>query len=152
MPEPVTPTTRIAVDPDGLPVALVDLVGDQIDGTLWGAVRAGGCFALVVTEYDHFTRAPGGPPTRDNLLALADALTDDPNDPHLIPNTRAWWREEAARLRGVAEHAELARAEAVDIAQGLRDALDLERRNSLALAAKVDARQPATPRRSWWRR
>lgn len=88
-------TTRIAVDPDGLPVALVDIAGDQLDGTLWGAVRVGGIIALVVTEHDHFTHGPTGPPTAGQLRALADALDDDPNDPHLKVGSRRWEKERA---------------------------------------------------------
>lgn len=124
------PTRQVlTIDPDGVPVALVDIAGDTIDGTLWGAVRAGGAVALVVTEDDrsdfYVRDKPGNPPTVDAMLALADALTDDPENPHHIENTRLWWIEEAARLRTARDSA-LARADqlAADVERMQRSVRD----------------------------
>lgn len=162
MPEPV----RITVDPDGIPVALVDLAGDQLDGTLWGAARAGGCVALVVTENDALSGQPWGPPTTAHVLALADALTDDPENPHLIEGTRLWWREEATSLRhrhaGAVLRAERAEAE-VERLTAMHDAQATVLRHRDAMIrgqrAELDqqraASQPTAPRtlrRAWWRR
>ena len=107
MPDTTTVRQVIAVDPDGVPVALQDAAGDQLDGVLYGAARAGGAVALIVTELDHFSRQPTGPPTRGQLRALADALDNNPNDPHLLHGSRLWWKEEAARLRADRERAVL---------------------------------------------
>lgn len=98
MPDTTAQGYRIAVDPDGVPCTLVDIAGDEVTGTLWGAVRAGGAFALILTELDHFSRIPV-PPTAGMFRALGDALDDDPENPHMTEGSRLWWKEEAARLR-----------------------------------------------------
>lgn len=99
MPDTTTAPTRIAVHPDGVPVALIDTSGDLIEGTLWGAVRAGGAFALVVTEHDHLSGEPTGEPTPGQLRALADALDSD-TDPDQWPveGSRRWEKTRADRL------------------------------------------------------
>lgn len=87
----------ITLDPDGVPVALQDIAGDTLDGTLWGAARADGAVALIVTEdnqADFFDRTPNVP-TVGQLRALADALDDDPNDPELTPGCRQWEKKRA---------------------------------------------------------
>ena len=100
MPDTTAQGYRIAVDPDGVPCTLVDIAGDEVTGTLWGAVRAGGAFALILTEHDHFAHTPV-PPTAGMMRALGDALDDDPENPHMTEGSRLWWKEEAARLRGM---------------------------------------------------
>jgi len=108
-----TPTrTRIRVDPDGVPVALEDVAGDVLTGTLVGAARAGGAVALIVMEHERDVDAP--PATVGHMRDLADALLDDPNNPHLVEGTRAWWTEQLAATRGTVdslrarlEHAQL---------------------------------------------
>jgi len=108
-----TPTpTRIRVDPDGVPVALEDVAGDVLTGTLVGAARAGGAVALIVMEHEATHDAPSA--TVGHMRDLADALLDDPNNPHLVEGTSAWWTEQLAGarqtingLRARLEHAQL---------------------------------------------
>lgn len=92
--------TRIRVDPDGVPVALEDVAGDVLDGVLVGAARAGGAIALVVME-EGSGQAPTA--TVGHMRALADALLDDPNDPHLVEGTSGWWKEQLAARRAEAD-------------------------------------------------
>lgn len=105
MPDTTTAKLDIAVDPDGVPVALHDLAGDVLDGTLWGAARVGGAVALVVTEFDHFDHQPV-PPTPGMMRALADALDSDPDQPLPLHGSRAWEKRRADKLAADVEQAQ----------------------------------------------
>jgi hypothetical protein len=123
-PTPTQPTAppTIELDPDGRQIVVVDVAGEPLDGVVWGAVRAGRMIALICTEPDPATRQTD-PPVAAEFRALADALDDDPHNPHLHPGSRAWEREGRKnaertidRLRARLD-AETARADAAETAR-----------------------------------
>lgn len=77
----------VRLDPAGIPVLLSAQDGEERAYTAWGLVEVPGAAALVLTK--------GEPPTMANGRALADALDDDPENPHMHPGSRAWEKERA---------------------------------------------------------
>lgn len=138
--------TRLTLDPDGVPVALVDIAGDVLDATLWGAARTGGVVGLVFLEDDFFTRGPVGPPTAGQLRALADALdVDDEGQP--AEGSRCWWKAAASQLEA---DCQAERERSVDLEDRLRRVLERLRGTESDHAACRESLAQLTTEREHW--
>lgn len=137
-------TVRVA--PDGVPVTLVDVAGDALDGTLWGATRVGGLVALVVTEDDHLSGDRTGPPTPGQMRALADALDGDTDaDQWPLEGSRRWEKARADKLA----------ADVATMQQSVRDYAEEAQRwkgHNLAIRTRLTAEQQAAEAREGLRR